>query len=170
MLRQVKELNGYKLGARDGEIGHARELYFEDVNWTVRYLVADTSNWLMGRRVLISPYALDPIREAEKIIPVELTKQQIETAPALETERPVSRQYELDYYSFYGWPAYWDGTEVWGNMSSPNRARVDGPTPVVNRQTTRTCAALEMLSAIQSRLWTARSATLRTSWWMTKPG
>jgi len=36
MLRQFKELNGYKLGARDGEIGHAREFYFEDVNWTVR--------------------------------------------------------------------------------------------------------------------------------------
>jgi hypothetical protein len=121
MLRQVKELNGYKLGARDGEIGHAREFYFEDVNWTVRYLVADSGNWLMGRRVLISPYALDPIRQADKIIPVELTKKQIENAPALETERPVSRQYELDYYSFYGWPAYWDGTEVWGNMSSPNR-------------------------------------------------
>jgi hypothetical protein len=24
MLRQVKELNGYRLGARDGEIGYAR--------------------------------------------------------------------------------------------------------------------------------------------------
>ena len=121
MLRQVKELNGYKLGARDGEIGHAREFYFEDVNWTVRYLVADTGNWLMGRRVLISPYALDPVRQTDKIIPVELTKKQIENAPALDTEKPVSRQYELEYYSFYGWPAYWDGTEVWGNLNSPNR-------------------------------------------------
>ncbi len=82
MLRQVKELNGYKLGARDGEIGHAREFYFEDVNWTVRYLVADTGNWLVGRRVLISPYALDPVRQDDKIIPVELTKKQIENAPA----------------------------------------------------------------------------------------
>ena len=68
---------------------------------------------------ILRPEGVD--EEHIKIIPVELTKQQIENAPALETERPVSRQYELDYYSFYGWPAYWDGTEVWGNMSSPNR-------------------------------------------------
>ncbi len=121
MLRQVKELNGYKLGARDGEIGQALEFYFEDMNWTVRYLVANTGNWLVGRRVLISPYALDPVRQLARIIPVELTRKQIEDAQGLETERPVSRQYELEYYSFYGWPAYWDGTEAWGNLSSPNR-------------------------------------------------
>ena len=122
MLRQATELNGYRLGARDGEIGHVREFYFEDVNWTVRYLVADTGNWLTGRLVLISPYALDPVHKADKIIPVELTKKQIENAPPLDSEKPVSRQYELEYYSFYGWPAYWDGSEAWGSVNRPDRA------------------------------------------------
>ena len=121
MLRRAKELNGYRLGGRDGEIGHAREFYFEDVNWTIRYLVADTGNWLTGRRVLISPFALDPVRQDDKIIPVELTKKQIEHAPSLDSERPVSRQYELEYYSFYGWPAYWDGSEAWGSVGIPDR-------------------------------------------------
>jgi hypothetical protein len=122
MLRQATELNGYRLGARDGEIGHVREFYFEDVNWTVRYLVAETGNWLTGRLVLISPYALDPVHIADKIIPVELTKKQIENAPPLGSEKPVSRQYELEYYSFYGWPAYWDGSEAWGSVNRPDRA------------------------------------------------
>src|ERR1035441_6786786 len=121
MLRQARDLNGYRLGARDGEIGHVREFYFDDGNWTVRYLVADTGNWLTSPRVLISPYALDPVREADKIIPVELSRKQIENAPSPDSDRPVSRQYELDYYSFYGWPAYWDGSEVWGNVSRPDR-------------------------------------------------
>lgn len=121
MLRRATELNGYRLGCRDGEIGHAREFYFEDVNWTIRYLVADTGNWLTSRRVLISPFALDPVRQADKIIPVELTKQQIEDAPSLDSEKPVSRQYELEYYSLYGWPAYWDGSEVWGRVGIPDR-------------------------------------------------
>jgi hypothetical protein len=35
VLRQAKELDGYRLGAREGEIGQVREFYFEDVNWTV---------------------------------------------------------------------------------------------------------------------------------------
>ena len=60
MLRQAKDLNDYKLGARDGEIGNVKEFYFDDQSWAVRYLVADTGGWLSGRRVLISPYALDP--------------------------------------------------------------------------------------------------------------
>ena len=102
MLRQVKALNGYKLGASDGEIGHVREFYFEDMNWTIRYLVAATGNWLTSPRVLISPFALDPVRQADKIIPVELTRKQIENAPSLDSQKPVSRQYELEYYSFYG--------------------------------------------------------------------
>ena len=114
MLRRATELNGYGLKGRDGEIGHVREFYFEDVNWTIRYLVADTGNWLTSPRVLISPYALDPVCQSDKVIPVELTKTQIEHAPSLDSEKPVSRQCELEYYSFYGWPAYWDGPEAWG--------------------------------------------------------
>jgi hypothetical protein len=121
MLRLAKDLNGYKLGSRDGEIGHAREFYFEDTNWAIRYLVADTGNWLTSDRVLISPFALDPIRGNDKTIPVDLTRKQIENAPPLNSARPVSRQYELDYYSFYGWPAYWDGSGVWGNIGIPDR-------------------------------------------------
>ena len=50
MLQRAKDLNGYKLGAIDGEIGKVSEFYFEDQSWTIRYLIADTGNWLSGRR------------------------------------------------------------------------------------------------------------------------
>ncbi len=46
MLRKPKDLNGYKLDARDGEIGEVKEFYFDDQSWTVRYLIADTGGWL----------------------------------------------------------------------------------------------------------------------------
>jgi hypothetical protein len=45
----------------DGEIGRVKEFYFDDLHWTVRYLVAETGNWLTGRQVLISPYALGAV-------------------------------------------------------------------------------------------------------------
>lgn len=35
-----------------------KEFYFDDKHWTIRYLVADTGNWLTGNKVLISPYTL----------------------------------------------------------------------------------------------------------------
>jgi hypothetical protein len=46
MLRSVKQLYGDKLGATDGEIGRVKDFYFDDQNWAVRYLVADTGSWL----------------------------------------------------------------------------------------------------------------------------
>ncbi|MEO8053096.1 MAG: PRC-barrel domain-containing protein, partial [Acidobacteriota bacterium] len=109
MLRKAKDLSGYKLAASDGEIGKVKEFYFDDQSWTVRYLVADTGGWLSGRQVLISPYALDPANEGRNVIPVDLTKHQIEKSPSLDSNKPVSRQYELEYYPYYGWPGYWGG-------------------------------------------------------------
>jgi hypothetical protein len=38
---------------------------------------------------------------------VKLTKKQIESSPALASHKPVSRQYEEEYYRYYGWPTYW---------------------------------------------------------------
>ena len=77
MLRSVKQLYGDKLGASDGEIGHVKDFYFDDQNWAVRYLVADTGTWLSGRKVLISPHALGSLEQAGKVLRVNLTRKQV---------------------------------------------------------------------------------------------
>lgn len=109
MLFKAKNLNGYTLHSLDKDIGKVKNLYFDDHHWGVRYLVADTGNWLTGRQVLISPHALLAVNEAEQTISVNLTRQQIEDSPDLETDEPVSEQFEKAYFSYYGWPSYWDG-------------------------------------------------------------
>lgn len=114
MLNKATTLKGYKLDSRDGEIGKVKEFYFDDRYWTVRYLVADTGNWLTGRQVLISPYALGAVNDEEKNIAVDLTRKQIEDSPSLNTDKPVSRQFEESYYGYYGWPSYWGGAYGWG--------------------------------------------------------
>ena len=114
MLINVKALEGFTLDSRDGDIGKVREFYFDDQHWTIRYLVADTGNWLSGRRVLISPYALVAVRRDEQQLVIDLTRQQIEGSPSLDTDKPVSRQFEETYYGYYGWPMYWDGPHPWG--------------------------------------------------------
>jgi len=119
MLRPAKEFKHLKLRACDGDIGKAREFYFDDEHWAVRYLVAETGGWLNGRQVLISPYALKPVNEAEQVLPVELTKKQIEDSPLLYSHLPVSRQYEMQYYKYYGWPKYWGGPSMWGYSTFP---------------------------------------------------
>ena len=114
MLNKAKTLKGYKLHSLDGEIGKVKEFYFDDHHWTIRYLVADTGTWLMGRQVLISPYALVAVNKEEQHITVDLTKKQIEDSPSLNSDKPVSRQFEETYYGYYGWPVYWSGPYMWG--------------------------------------------------------
>lgn len=114
MLIKAKTLTGYKLNGLDGEIGKVDEFYFDDRHWAVRYLVVDTGNWLVGRQVLISPYALVAVNKEEQQVSIALTKKQIEDSPSLDTAKPVSRQFEESYFGFYGWPAYWSGPYMWG--------------------------------------------------------
>ncbi len=117
MLNKVEVLKGYKLRSLDGDIGKVKEFYFDDKHWAIRYLVADTGNWLIGNQVLISPYSLIAVNKEEKFISIDLTKKQIEASPNLESDKPVSRQFENAYYGYYGWPAYYSGPYMWGTYT-----------------------------------------------------
>jgi uncharacterized protein YrrD len=114
MLSKAKTLTGYKLHSLDGEIGKVKEFYFDDRHWTIRYLVAETGTWLADRQVLISPYALVAVNNEERNIAIDLTKKQIEDSPSLDSDKPVSRQFEEAYLGFYGLPVYWGGPYMWG--------------------------------------------------------
>ena len=119
MLQSIKQLYGHKIGASDGEIGHVKDFYFDDHNWAVRYLIADTGTWLPGRQVLISPHAFGTLHQAGKLLLVNLTRKQIEHSPSIDTHKPVSRQYEEEYFQYYGWPYYWQGSGLWGMSGFP---------------------------------------------------
>ena len=123
MLYKSKTLQGYKLDSLNGVIGKAQEFYFDDQYWVIRYLVADSGNWLTGRRVLLSPYALVAVDKEKQHIIVNLTKKQIEDSPSLESDKPVSRQFEEAYYGYYDWPMYWGGQNMWGNYPDIVRGR-----------------------------------------------
>ena len=119
MLRSILDIKGYTIGARDGHIGHCSDFLFDDTNWTVRYIVADTRKWLPGRKVLISPIAIDDINAIKRSLNVHLVREQVETSPPLDTDAPVSRQYEIAYNRHYRWEHYWDGESVWGAYQLP---------------------------------------------------
>ena len=115
MLIKAGTVKGYKLESLDGEIGKVKEFYFDDRHWTIRYLVADTGTWLTGRQVLISPYALGDVNGEDQLIAINLTKKQIKDSPSLDSDKPVSRQFEEAYYGYHGWPTYWGGPYTWGS-------------------------------------------------------
>jgi hypothetical protein len=123
MLYNAAAIKGFSLEGYDGEIGKVVEFYFDDRHWTIRYLVADTGDWLVDRKVLLSPYALVDVSCEKRCISVNLTKKQIEESPPLSSNKPVSRQFEEAYYGYYSWPVYWAGPYMWG--AYPYIARED---------------------------------------------
>jgi len=121
MLTDAKTIRDYKLNGIDGEVGSIKEFLFDDKHWTVRYLAINTGGWLSRRQVLISPYFLQDVDHESELIDVNLTKGEIEDSPSLETDKPVSRQFEEDYYGYYGAPIYWGGPHMWGPLPTITR-------------------------------------------------
>jgi hypothetical protein len=109
-LRSTKEVSGYKIAATDGQIGHLDHFIFDDEDWLIRYLVCATSDWLPGKRVLVSPDWVSDISWAEARVHIELSKSEIEGAPEFDSREPVNRVYEERLYDYYGRPAYWRRT------------------------------------------------------------
>ena len=150
MLINLKTLHGTRLAALDGDIGQVKDFYFDDQRWVIRYLVADTGTWLTGKRVLLTPHVFGRIEERDgKVMLINLTRQQIENCPSPEAHQPVSRQYEVEYYKYYGWPAYWTGGAMWGFGSYPLTsppARVDSAAqqPYHNREDAHLRSALAL--------------------------
>lgn len=107
MLRNIKNLFGYKIHAKDGIIGEVYDFFYDDEAWTVRYLVADIETWLLDRKVLISPEAFGQPEWELRYFPVKLTREQVKNSPDIDTHKPISRQHQIELHNYYGWPLYW---------------------------------------------------------------
>lgn len=119
MLRNTNELKDYSIQASDGTIGHVKDFYFDDAAWVIRYLVVDTGSWLSSRKVLVSPMAVTQPNWAEKSLRVSMTKEQVKNSPDVDTEKPVSRQHEIQHLTYYNYPYYWGGSGLWGGEMYP---------------------------------------------------
>ena len=124
MLRSIKDLENYAIRASDGIIGHVKDVYFDDEAWVVRYLVVETGAWLSSRKVLISPIAIGQPNWTERVLPVSITKEQVKHSPDIDTDKPVSRQQEMQYLGYYEYPYYWPGDGLFGQGAYPGTTLV----------------------------------------------
>ncbi len=107
IFRPAKQLNGFSLRATDGEIGHVKDLYFDDLHWQLRYFVVETGTWLKHRIVLIAPESIRAPEWDDHLLPAKLTRKEIRLSPSWDTDQPVSRQYEAALRKHYAWQPYW---------------------------------------------------------------
>ena len=64
MLRNLSELRRYVIEARDGEIGRCHDFLFDDRHWTIRYMVADTTQVAAGSQSAYLAYFIGIARLA----------------------------------------------------------------------------------------------------------
>jgi sporulation protein YlmC with PRC-barrel domain len=100
-LRSVAEITGYHIHAKDGDIGHISDVLLEDADWSIHYLTVDTSNWLGGKKVLISPRSVKTIDWAERTVGLDVDRARVENSPAYESAALVDRRYEKAYHEHY---------------------------------------------------------------------
>ena len=119
MLRNFTSLLGASILAKDGPIGHLRDALFDDQSWVIRYFVVETGSWFSGRRVLLSPMIFREPDWGKRVLPVDLTIDEVRQSPDVDTDPPVYRQQEIAMTRHYGWPAYWtiEASQVPGDKS-----------------------------------------------------
>ncbi|MDE1164420.1 MAG: PRC-barrel domain-containing protein [Pseudomonas sp.] len=113
MLRSMHDLAHYTLGATDGDIGEVKDFYFDDATWVIRYLVVETGTWLASRKVLIAPASIQHCDWQTQRLTLNITREQVKASPDIDTDKPVSRQHEMDYLGYYGYPFYWGTGGLW---------------------------------------------------------
>jgi hypothetical protein len=111
-LRSVREVRGYHIHATDGDIGHVDDFIVDDADWAIRYLVADTRNWLPGRRVLLGCDWIQEVSWNDARVVVRHSRAEIENSPPYDPSAPVNREYEEVLHDYYGRPRYWEPRET----------------------------------------------------------
>eukprot|EP01037_Dinobryon_pediforme_P006012 gene6012-6084_t len=109
MMSVTSALKGLSICATDGKVGSVSDLLFDDRNWRLRWVVADTGNWLPGRLVLLHPQAFGKPDFNRRSVPVALSKDRVEASPDIQQDLPVSRQMEQGVFAYYGWDPAWGG-------------------------------------------------------------
>lgn len=148
MLHLAHKIKGTTVKARDGDIGPLDDLIFEPSSWAIRYLVIDAGSWLDGRKVLVSPMAVEG-RWDRSGIPLSVRKAQIEGSPDL-TLAGLLRRSETALLEHYGHPVYWEGANIWGMFDTPLALLTAREEPMLRRGTATGDVLVEPLRSTEA--------------------
>jgi sporulation protein YlmC with PRC-barrel domain len=100
MVYRLQRLIGLHIKATDGAVGKIKDVYFDDHSWTVRYLVVEAGSFLPVAKVLVSPLSVSSIDWDNNLVHVGLNIEKVRESPPIDTDKPVSRQHEEQYFDY----------------------------------------------------------------------
>jgi uncharacterized protein YrrD len=101
-LHSTRQVTGYHIHATDGEVGHVEDFIVDDDNWAIRFLVADTRNWLPGKKVILSPRWIKRVQWADSSVYFDLTRESVKNSLEFNSSKPISRDYEAFLLEHFG--------------------------------------------------------------------
>jgi hypothetical protein len=99
ILEPAVDLGGFKVEARDGSIGKVEE---SAADAGKSFILVDTGPWIFGKKVILPAQSIARIDLDQRIVFVDLTKDQIKNAPEFDPDRGLDETYRSqlgDYYS-----------------------------------------------------------------------
>ena len=94
MYYLFNDLRGFAFATHDGAEGRILDVYFDDQDWAVRYVVGDIGSILSGRKIVVNSEALQKPDLDRRRWPVDLGKDELEGAPGTDHVQTVSDQEE----------------------------------------------------------------------------
>ena len=92
------DLSGFKVEARDGDIGKVDEATYEAGG---SFLVVDTGPWIFGKKVMIPAGVVRDVDLDSEHVLVDLTKDQVKDAPEFDEDRYRDEDYRNDLGGYY---------------------------------------------------------------------
>jgi hypothetical protein len=105
-LGSVAEMKGFTVHATDGDLGPVENILADDANWDIRYLVVASRHWLPGKLVQLAPYSVTNIDWRDRRVSVNVTRNQVKSAPAWDPVAMVDKVAEDQLHQHFGWPGY----------------------------------------------------------------
>ena len=131
-LRSAKEVTGYHIEGTDGAIGHVKDFMLDDESWAIQYMVIETSNWWVGKSVLIAPQWTSRISWLDRKVYVDMTRAAIKNSPQWEsTTRSAGLTRRHSTVTMTGSPS--------GEAVTPRPPR-QAPLPIVTDRAAQGCA------------------------------
>jgi len=84
VVHRLSRVRGFHVHATDGAIGHVDDFLMDEQLSRLCFLVVDTSNWLGGKWVAVSPASVKDVDWIEQIVHVAMTRDEIRRSPTME--------------------------------------------------------------------------------------
>ncbi len=115
MLLSLRDITGYRMMARDGEIGKVTDFLFDQRDWSIRYIVDKTSA-LFGKQVLIDVSAIKKISWSDQVLELSIDKKQVRESPDIDFKSILKKENEQKLIDHFQGTVNWTSIDKQGTL------------------------------------------------------